>query len=75
MSVARRKSKLLRNHHRRQEQLVELIIKEKLMENQIKNRLKEAKVAGKHADLIRKVVAHGGTSENKPDVRLLIRKT
>ena len=54
---------------------MELIIKEKLMENQIKNRLKEAKVAGKHADLIRKVVAHGGTSENKPDVRLLIRKT
>ena len=53
---------------------MELIIKEKLLENQIKKRLKVAKIAGKHADLIRKVIAHGGTSEKKLDVRLLIRK-
>ena len=74
MLVARRKGKLLRHHHKRQEQLVKLKIRQKLLENERKKHLKEAKVARKRADLIRKVIVHGGPCEKKLDVRLLIGK-
>ena len=76
MSVARRKGKLLRHHHKQQEQLVivKLKIQQKLLENERKKHLKEAKVARKCADLIQTMKAHGGPCEKKLDVRLLIGK-
>ena len=46
--------------HWRQEQIVQLMIREKLLKNERKKRLKEAAAARKKALLIRKVLAYGG---------------
>ena len=66
--IAHRKSKLLCMQHWRQEQIVWLMIREKLLENESKKRLKEAAAARKKAILIRKVLAHGGPCTRKVHV-------
>lgn len=61
-------------HHRRQEQIVQLKIREKRLENERKKRLKEAAAALKKAALIRKVLAHGGPWARKVLVTHLRRR-
>lgn len=54
MSLARVKAKPIRQLHRRQEQIVKMKIRQKLLENERSKRLKEAADAKKRADIIKK---------------------
>ena len=67
-SAACKKSVGLRQHHRRQEQIVWLKIREKLLENRRQKRLKEAKAAEMRSALIQRVLAHCGPCQKKADV-------
>ena len=71
LSLARKQSKHLRDHHRQQEKIVTLKIREKLLENEGQKRLREAAVAKKRSDLVRAVLVHGGPCETKRDVKRL----
>ena len=72
LSTARRRARQLRNRHRQQEQVVRLKIREKLLENEQKKRLKQAQAAQRQAALIRRVVAHGGPCQHTRDIGKLV---
>ena len=74
MQAGRKQGCTLRLQYRRQEQLVKLKIREKLLENKRKRAEKEAKSAEKRSALIRRVLAHGGPCERQEDVATLIKR-
>lgn len=74
LSLARKHGKNLRFQHKEQERLVMLKIREKLLENQRQQLLKEAKAAEKRLVLVQSVRAHGGPCESKEDVKKLKRR-
>ena len=69
LSLARKQSKHLRDHHRQQEKIVTLKIREKRLENERQKCLREAAVAKKRSDLVRAVLVHGGPCETKRVVK------
>ena len=71
LCLVRKLSKHLRDHHRRQEKIVTMKIREKRLENERQKCLREAAVAKNLSDLVRPVLAHGGPCETKTPVKLL----
>ena len=72
MKMARLQRHQLRQKHRQQEQVVQLKLREKLLENERKQSLQQARRAAKQAAIVRKVAEHGGPCQTSRDVRVLI---
>lgn len=70
LSLARGQSVCLWDHHRQQEKIVTLKLREKL-DNQRRKHLKEAADAKRRANLVRAVLVHGGPCETETDARRL----
>lgn len=73
MALARKQSKQLRRHHKQEEKLVKLKVRETIVENK-RLREKEARKVKKQIVLMRAVFAHGGPCESKKDVLKLKRR-
>lgn len=72
MKFARTKGRSLRQDHRQQERLVMLKIREKLVEDERKKKLREAKQAAVKQQILRRLITHGGPCETSDDVDCLI---
>ncbi|KAL8572448.1 hypothetical protein ACOMHN_005594 [Nucella lapillus] len=74
LRLARKKSKSLRNEHKRQELIVKHKIKEKMLENERERKRKEMKVAQQRASIIQRVRDHGGPCCFDSDVTTLVQQ-
>lgn len=74
MAMARRKRKALREEHKRQEVLVRLHIKEKLLQNEQEKKRKEARMAQQRASILQRVRRHGGPCCFGNDVSRLVQQ-
>ena len=74
MEFARKKGRSLRLHHRQQERLVILKIREKLVEDERKKNLRLAKQANVKRQLLGRLFVNGGACETEDDVHALIHR-
>ena len=72
LTSARKRAKQLRTHHRQQEKVVRLKIREKLLANTKIQQQKHEEAAQRQADITERVLANGGPCRCAADVRHLL---